>query len=238
MPIIIVTDDVKEDWWWRHEGKIVGPSPELVDEIRSKAGVDFYMYVSDQFMEYAREYLNQQVDQGAIDEIREVRKLDEQRRLHAERLIARTEQRLHEFRHELLALDAEAVHLADEIGVLNQQLSEVSAQPVVVERSAERQELVSQLISRMHIIKERRNAVEEERHRITGRLALEMEQRDLRLHQGFGHERLVHMADGTIRRVARPLHRPIEGPAPASFTDIVRRKETAPRRGTEPKKSD
>src|SRR5258708_3051295 len=25
VPIIIVTDDAKEDWWWRHEGKIVGP---------------------------------------------------------------------------------------------------------------------------------------------------------------------------------------------------------------------
>jgi PIN like domain len=77
-PIIIVTDDVKEDWWWRHEGKIVGPKPELVEEIVAKANVQFYMYRSDQFIEQARQFLSQQVDQGTIDEIREITERDEE----------------------------------------------------------------------------------------------------------------------------------------------------------------
>lgn len=69
-PIIFVTDDTKEDWWWKFEGKTIGPRPELVQEIREKAGVLFYMYRPDSFMEYARDYLNQKIDQKAIDEIR------------------------------------------------------------------------------------------------------------------------------------------------------------------------
>jgi valyl-tRNA synthetase len=38
------------------------------------SNVSFYMYSSDQFMEYSRKYLKRTVDQKAIDEIREIRK--------------------------------------------------------------------------------------------------------------------------------------------------------------------
>jgi hypothetical protein len=68
-PVIFVTDDGKEDWWWRFQGKIIGPRPELVEEIRIKANVAFYMYRSNEFMKYAREHLNQEIDQKAIDEV-------------------------------------------------------------------------------------------------------------------------------------------------------------------------
>ncbi|PSH05729.1 MAG: hypothetical protein CXZ00_00895 [Acidobacteria bacterium] len=79
-PVIIVTDDSKEDWWWKHEGKIIGPKPELVEEMSSKAGVRFYMYRSDQFMEFAQKYLKQTIDRSAIEEIRSVRRSDEEER--------------------------------------------------------------------------------------------------------------------------------------------------------------
>jgi hypothetical protein len=79
-PIILVTDDRKEDWWWTFKGRMIGPRPELVSEILTKAGVSFYMYQSDQFMEYAREHLKQQVDQQAIDEVRSIRERDEELR--------------------------------------------------------------------------------------------------------------------------------------------------------------
>jgi predicted nucleic acid-binding protein len=72
-PIILISDDEKEDWWWHHKGQTVGPRPELVDEILSNSKVSFYMYKSDQFMEYSRKYLKREVDQKAIDEIREIR---------------------------------------------------------------------------------------------------------------------------------------------------------------------
>ncbi len=51
-PLIFVTDDEKEDWWRKHEGKTIGPRPELVQEMLAKAGVHFYMYTTARFMDY------------------------------------------------------------------------------------------------------------------------------------------------------------------------------------------
>jgi hypothetical protein len=76
-PIILVTDDRKEDWWLRFKGQTIGPRPELVEEILSQAGVSFYMYQADPFMEHVRKYLERQVKQEAIDEVRDVRRRDE-----------------------------------------------------------------------------------------------------------------------------------------------------------------
>jgi len=76
--IILVTDDRKEDWWLRFKGQTIGPRPELVEEMLSQAGVSFYMYQADQFMTYAQKYIEQQVKQKAIDEVRDVRRYDEE----------------------------------------------------------------------------------------------------------------------------------------------------------------
>ena len=77
-PIIFITDDRKEDWWLKSEGKTVGPHPYLINEMFSEAGVHFYMYQSEQFMEYAGKYLKSRVDQEAIDEIRDIGQRDEE----------------------------------------------------------------------------------------------------------------------------------------------------------------
>jgi hypothetical protein len=77
--IILVNDDRKDDWWLRFKGRTIGPQPELVEEIVSKAGVSFYMYAADPFMEHARNYLDRQIKQEAIDEVRDGRKQDEER---------------------------------------------------------------------------------------------------------------------------------------------------------------
>ena len=60
--IILVTDDRKEDWWWKVSTRTIGPRPELRKEIKDDAGVEFYMYPSNQFMKYAKQYL--EVDFG------------------------------------------------------------------------------------------------------------------------------------------------------------------------------
>jgi hypothetical protein len=76
--IILITDDTKEDWWWRHGDNItIGPRPELVKEMLSIANAKFYMYRSDKFMEYAMKYLKRSIDKKAIDEVREIRKKDD-----------------------------------------------------------------------------------------------------------------------------------------------------------------
>ncbi|MEX2410468.1 MAG: PIN-like domain-containing protein [Candidatus Paceibacterota bacterium] len=78
--VILVTDDRKEDWWLRFKGKILQPRPELVKEFKVTTNQNFHMYQSDRFLEFAREYLNEEVNQNAIDEIKELRKLDENER--------------------------------------------------------------------------------------------------------------------------------------------------------------
>lgn len=75
--MIFVTDDRKEDWWLKVEGKVIGPHPELLQEIATQAGIMFYMYSADPFMKYAGKYLNQKVEKKAIDEVRELRQRDE-----------------------------------------------------------------------------------------------------------------------------------------------------------------
>jgi len=71
-PIIFVTDDTKEDWWWTSQGKTIGPRPELVTEMMCEANVSFYMYNSNRFMTFAREYLEVEVAQEAVDEVQEI----------------------------------------------------------------------------------------------------------------------------------------------------------------------
>jgi len=73
-PWILVTEDAKEDWWWRVSGRTVGPHPELIAEMRSEAKVSFYMYRLDTFLEQAGRYLAAQTKalEEAVVEVRDV----------------------------------------------------------------------------------------------------------------------------------------------------------------------
>ncbi|MDZ8035081.1 PIN-like domain-containing protein [Nostoc sp. DedSLP04] len=74
--IVFLTDDEKEDWWWitDSQGKNkIGPRPELVNEISREAGTKlFYMYNSEQFLKYSKEFLNTNVTDESISQVREV----------------------------------------------------------------------------------------------------------------------------------------------------------------------
>lgn len=72
-PIIFITDDVKEDWWKRHEGKTISPRPELIQEIKTKAKVDFWMYTGDRFLMYAGQYLKLLEEPEVAKEAKEIR---------------------------------------------------------------------------------------------------------------------------------------------------------------------
>lgn len=54
-PVIFISDDVKEDWWWLHRGRKLGPRPELVEEFRSTTGEDFHIYEFTNFLRVAAE---------------------------------------------------------------------------------------------------------------------------------------------------------------------------------------
>lgn len=54
-PVILVTDDAKEDWVQIISGRTIGPRPELRAEMRAMAGVDFYLYNLAAFLVRAQE---------------------------------------------------------------------------------------------------------------------------------------------------------------------------------------
>ncbi|MCT2535700.1 PIN domain-containing protein [Aquibacillus koreensis] len=72
--IIFVTDDEKEDWWEIVKRRVtIGPRFELINEFKSEVGTTFYMYKTHRFLDYAKEYLQSEVDINAIKEIKNFR---------------------------------------------------------------------------------------------------------------------------------------------------------------------
>ena len=78
VPIILITDDAKEDWWREVGGEKLGPRPELVDEFLAVTGGNkwFYMYSTEQFLKYAKEYLDAEVTPQVISEAEGIEKQD------------------------------------------------------------------------------------------------------------------------------------------------------------------
>ncbi|MGB5024727.1 MAG: PIN domain-containing protein [Saprospiraceae bacterium] len=69
-PVIFITDDAKKDWWWiANDKRIFGPRHELVKEIKNLANVDFHMYSTESFLEFGPIFLNEKVNQKAVEEI-------------------------------------------------------------------------------------------------------------------------------------------------------------------------
>jgi hypothetical protein len=54
-PVIFVSDDAKEDWWWLHQGRKLGPRPELIEEFCSNTDQDFHIYEFPHFLRIAAE---------------------------------------------------------------------------------------------------------------------------------------------------------------------------------------
>lgn len=72
LPILFITDDGKEDWWHKFSGKTIGPRPELVQEMKEDAAVNFYMYSPDTFIEEAQRLILRNVKKEMVEEVRDV----------------------------------------------------------------------------------------------------------------------------------------------------------------------
>jgi predicted nucleic acid-binding protein len=70
--IILITGDVKEDWFLRHSGKTLGPRPELIHEFKSETTKLFYAYPTNQFLEYSNKYFSSNIDKQVIAEVEKV----------------------------------------------------------------------------------------------------------------------------------------------------------------------
>lgn len=75
--IIFVTDDLKEDWWYKFKGNTISPRPELIKEFRNETSKRINIYQADRFLELANKTLSQRTDKEAIQEVRAVRLADE-----------------------------------------------------------------------------------------------------------------------------------------------------------------
>jgi hypothetical protein len=74
--IILITDDLKEDWWYRFKGKTIGPRVELIKEFQEETKKRISIYQADKFLTLANEYLKQDTKNEVIEEIRNLRQED------------------------------------------------------------------------------------------------------------------------------------------------------------------
>nr|WP_315990201.1 PIN-like domain-containing protein [Desulforamulus aquiferis] len=80
-PIILVTEDRKEDWWEKDGQKIKRPHPQLVQEFLNRTHQKFYMYRTDNFVSNGIKYFGTDVTeeqfQELTDEIKNIRRVEE-----------------------------------------------------------------------------------------------------------------------------------------------------------------
>lgn len=84
VPVVLVTDDRKEDWVRREHGLTLGPRPELYEEMAAAASVPFFLMSTATFLRHAREYLSASVSPETVNQASELpAALDELRRAYS-----------------------------------------------------------------------------------------------------------------------------------------------------------
>ena len=68
--VLLVTNDLKEDWWRDTENRKAGPRIELVNEMTRKASVRFLLLDSAGFFEWAQKHLERHASKAVIAEVR------------------------------------------------------------------------------------------------------------------------------------------------------------------------
>lgn len=75
-PIILITSENKEDWWFKENGEIISPRIELRREFQEYVKQEFWMYRTQRFLEIAGEKLAVEVDPKSIEESKEIADFD------------------------------------------------------------------------------------------------------------------------------------------------------------------
>lgn len=70
-PILFITDDSKDDWWSKSQGKTICPNYDLRREFYNKTGELFYMYRAFNFLEYAQSIICEPIDLSVIEEVKQ-----------------------------------------------------------------------------------------------------------------------------------------------------------------------
>ncbi len=69
--VVLVTDDVKEDWYSEAMGKTIGPRHELLAEFKHETNQELYLYQSDIFIKRIENSLGKIANNAALEEIKE-----------------------------------------------------------------------------------------------------------------------------------------------------------------------
>lgn len=75
-PVLFITDDVKEDWYRKVDGKIVGPLPELRREWATRATVPYHQTRLGSFLDHAKKHLNLAIDEETISGVKAAQNAD------------------------------------------------------------------------------------------------------------------------------------------------------------------
>lgn len=68
-PVIFITEEKKEDWWEKQGTQIKRPQPNLIQEFFNKTGKKFYMYRTENFVKFAKEYIGADLTDEQVKEV-------------------------------------------------------------------------------------------------------------------------------------------------------------------------
>jgi hypothetical protein len=72
VPVVLITDDRKEDWYRREQGLTLGARYELRREMLAEAGVPLLVMTTETFLVHARKYLDAEVSPETVDQAKEL----------------------------------------------------------------------------------------------------------------------------------------------------------------------
>jgi hypothetical protein len=70
--VLLITGDVKEDWWRREHGQLRGPRLELVQELRDRAGTQLFMLRPESLLLRAPQILRVRVSDESVQDVERV----------------------------------------------------------------------------------------------------------------------------------------------------------------------
>ena len=170
--MLLVTEDVKEDWYRKVRGKTISARPELAQEAKEAAGCDLVIMRVSTFLARAKKYVQADVSDDTIREAenlsrqRMARVREEMRHLEADYDQAREE--LERARNSVRMTSTEEVGLIAELQILDAQIANTpSSGGDILPRLLSQWEMVNDKLKRASLVREavERDALETE-HRV------------------------------------------------------------------------
>ncbi|WP_460348695.1 PIN-like domain-containing protein [Actinoallomurus acanthiterrae] len=78
LPVLLVTNDQKEDWVHLDSDQVLGPRSELIVEMRTEAGQKFHIATVQMFLVYAKNYLSAHVSDATVNQAASARHAEAQ----------------------------------------------------------------------------------------------------------------------------------------------------------------